>query len=138
MARQEGIPFKVLYGQIEHLGTEQIQQQLQRILDSPEFKATKQQRRFFEFVVKETLSGRAHEIKGYTIATCVFGRSDNFDQNSDPIVSVQANKLRRALERYYLVAGKDDPILIDIPRGTYVPTFCEQVSVVSDTNVYDI
>ena len=137
MARQENIPFKILYAQIQHLGTEQIELQLQRILDSPEFKAAKQQRRFFEFVVKETLFGRAHEIKGYTIATCVFGRSDEFDQNSDPIVSVQANRLRRALEHYYLAAGKDDPIIIDIPKGTYVPTFYEQVSAASYTTVCD-
>jgi TolB-like protein len=132
MTRQEDIPFKILYTQIENLGAKQIEQQLHRILDCPEFKASKQQRRFFEFVVRETLSGRAHEIKGYTVATCVFGRSDDFDQNSDPIVSVQANRLRLALERYYLVAGKEDPILIDIPKGTYVPTFFEKVSTTSD------
>lgn len=137
MTQKENVPLKILSEQIQGLGVENIERQLHRILDSPEFNAAKQQRKFFEFVVKETLAGRAEEIKGYTIATCVFGRSDNFDQNSDPIVSVQANRLRRALERYYLVAGKEDPILIDIPKGTYVPTFCEQVSVTSKTNVFD-
>jgi adenylate cyclase len=133
MVQKENIPLKILSEQIQTLGVEEIEQQLQRILDSPEFHAAKQQRKFFQFVVKETLAGRAQEIKGYTIATCVFGRSDDFDQNSDPIVSVQANRLRRALERYYLVAGKEDPILIDIPKGAYVPKFCEQASVISDT-----
>jgi len=137
MAPKENVPVKILSGQIQKLGVEKIERQLLRILDSPEFNAAKQQRKFFEFVVNETLAGRSQEIKGYTIATCVFGRNEDFDQNSDPIVSVQANRLRRALERYYLVAGKEDPILIDIPKGTYVPTFCEQASVVSDTTVYD-
>jgi len=137
MAQKENIPLKILSEQIQNLGVEKIEQQLQRILDSPEFHAAKQQRKFFQFVINETLDGRAQEIKGYTIATCVFGRSGDFDQNSDPIVSVQANRLRRALERYYLVAGKEDPILIDIPKGTYVPTFCEQVSVTSDTTFFD-
>ena len=111
---------------------EKIQQQLQRILTSPEFQATDRQREFLQFVVTETLAGRSHEIKGYTVATRVFGRREDFDQAIDPIVSIQANKLRRALERYYLVAGQQDPVRIDIPKGTYVPTFCEQTGVESD------
>jgi len=111
---------------------EKIQQQLQRILASPEFQATDRQREFLQFVVTETIAGRVNEIKGYTVATQVFGRKENFDQATDPIVSIQANKLRRALERYYLVAGKQDPVRIDIPKGTYVPTFCEQTGVESD------
>ena len=76
-----------------------------------------------EFVVAETLAGREAEIKGYTVATQVFGRGEDFDQATDPIVSIQANKLRRALERYYFTAGQEDPVRISIPKGTYVPTF---------------
>ena len=105
---------------------EKIRQQLQRILDSPDFHATDRQREFLKFVVTETLAGRNQEIKGYTVATSVFGRKEDFDQATDPIVSIQANQLRRALERYYLVAGSEDPIRIDIPKGSYVPTFLEQ------------
>lgn len=114
------------------LAAEKIQKQLQRILASPEFQATDQQRKFLEFVVTETLAGRVSEIKGYTVATQVFGRNEDFDQAIDPIVSIQANALRRALERYYLIAGTQDPVRIDIPKGTYVPTFCEQTGVESD------
>ena len=66
------------------------------------------------------------------MATQVFDRKKDFDQAADPIVSIQANKLRRALERYYLIAGTQDPVRIDIPKGTYVPTFCEQTGVESD------
>lgn len=117
------------------LAVEKIQQQLQRILDSPEFQATSRQREFLEFVVSETLAGREQEIKGFTVATRVFGRDADFDQATDPIVSIQANQLRRALERYYLVAGEQDPILIDIPKGTYVPTFHVQTGVESDGSV---
>jgi adenylate cyclase len=75
--------------------------------------------------VETALAGRSHEIKGYTVATQVFGRGEEFNQATDPIVSIQANKLRRALERYYLVAGQNDPVRIDIPKGTYVPLFRE-------------
>ena len=106
-----------------------IQSQLERIFASPEFQATNRQREFLQFVVAETIAGRSDEIKGYTVATQVFGRSENFDQATDPLVSIQANKLRRALERYYLVTGQNDPVRIDIPKGTYVPTFIEQADV---------
>lgn len=101
--------------------------QMGRILNSPEFKATDAQRAFLQYVVEKKLSGHADEIKGYTVATEVFGRNEDFDQSTDPIVSIQANKLRRALERYYLVAGQNDPIRIDIPKGTYVPVFQKQI-----------
>jgi adenylate cyclase len=109
-----------------------IQRQLNRILASPEFHATDRQREFLRFVVTETMAGRGGDIKGYTVATQVFGRSEDFDQATDPIVSIQANKLRRALERYYLTAGKHDPIRIDIPKGTYVPAFHRQTETALD------
>ena len=105
---------------------ESIQQQVHRILVSPEFKATDVQKSFLKFVVETVLAERSHEIKGYTVATQVFGRGGDFNQAIDPIVSIQANKLRRALERYYLTAGRNDPVRIDMPKGTYVPTFHQQ------------
>jgi len=126
-------PQKTLFDHDSALSIDKIQHQLKRILDSQEFHATEQQRKFLEFVVTETLCGKADEIKGYTVATRVFGRRENFDQATDPIVSIQANKLRRALERYYLIAGRQDQIRIDIPKGAYVPTFCEQTGTKSDT-----
>lgn len=94
-----------------------VRDQLQRILASPDFDATAQQRALLEFVISQTLAGNVESIKGYTIATQVFGRGKNFDQAIDPIVSIQANKLRRSLERYYLLSGKYDPVYIDIPKG---------------------
>jgi adenylate cyclase len=108
---------------------DEARRQVQRILDSPEFHATKKQREFLEFVVSETLHGRSDTLKAYTVATQVFGRNEDFDQATDPIVSIQANQLRRALERYYLVAGQNDPVVIDIPKGGYVPTFERQKGV---------
>ncbi len=102
---------------------EAIKVQLERILESAEFKASDKQRKFLNFVVDETLEGRASQIKGYTIAVAVYGRSERFDPQVDPIVRVEAGRLRRALERYYLTAGKNDPVWIKIPKGGYVPTF---------------
>ncbi len=105
------------------LSHDAIRAQLDRILGHREFQATDKMRDFLRFVVEEKLAGRAHQLKGYTIATQVFGRGDDFDPAHDPIVRIQAGRLRRALERYYLVAGGRDPIFIDIPKGRYIPQF---------------
>jgi tetratricopeptide (TPR) repeat protein len=60
------------------------------------------------------------------IATRVFGRREEFDPLLDPIVRIQAGRLRRSLERYYLLSGKSDPVHIELPRGSYVPTWTRQ------------
>ncbi len=132
MVKKDKSPLQPQAEQNPAPAAEKIQQQLQRILASPEFQTTERQREFLKFVVAETVAGRDQGIKGYTVATRVFGRKEDFDQATDPIVSIQANKLRRALERYYLTAGRNDSMRIDIPKGTYVPTFCEQTNVESE------
>ena len=100
-----------------------IRTHLERILQSSEFKATDNQRKFLSFVVDETLEGRTSQLKGYTIAVDVYGRSEKFDPQMDPIVRLEAGRLRRALEHFYLTGGKNDFIRINIPKGSYVPTF---------------
>jgi adenylate cyclase len=110
------------------LSHDAIREQLDRILAHREFHATDKMRDLLRFVVEETLAGSKHRIKGYTIATRVFGRGDDFNAAQDPIVSIQAGRLRRALERYYLVAGGRDAIHIDIPKGRYVPRFTVQLT----------
>ncbi len=102
---------------------EVIKGQLKRMLASAEFKATPNQKAFLKFIVEQTLAGKAHAIKGQTVATKVFGRGKEFNQNKDPIVSVQAAGLRRALAYYYRTEGRNDPLCIDIPKGSYVPVF---------------
>ncbi len=103
-----------------------IREQLERILSSADFVASKRLRGFLRFVVEETLSGNSHTLKGYTIATKVFGRGEDFDGNVDPVVRIEAGRLRRLIERYYLVDGRQDRIGIEIPKGGYVPTFTER------------
>ncbi len=110
------------------LSHDAIQTQLNRILASRDFHATDRVRDFLRFVVEETLAGRADQLKGYNVATQVFERGEDFDPAQDPIVRIQAGRLRRALERYYLVAGRHDAVFIDIPKGRYVPIFSEQTT----------
>jgi len=105
------------------LTPETIRVQLERILKNSEFRASDKQRKFLSFIVDETLEDRASQLKGYTIAVDVYGRTERFDPQVDPIVRVEAGRLRRALEHYYLTAGKNDSVHIKIPKGGYIPTF---------------
>lgn len=97
--------------------------QLERIRLSAEFDAPDRDRKFLAYVIGETLAGRGDRIKAYSIATEVFGRDSSFDPQTDPAVRIEAGRIRRALERYYLVAGRSDPIVVRMPKGAYVPTF---------------
>jgi adenylate cyclase len=102
---------------------EEIEEQLERILASRDFRSSESLKGFLSFVVQETVAGRGPQIKAYTVATRALGRPDSFDPTIDHIVSVQAGKLRRRLEHYFLTDGADDPIRIDLPTGTYTPVF---------------
>lgn len=76
-------------------------------------------------MVKETLSGKASLIKGYTIGLEVFDKDENFDPQTDAIVRVEAGRLRRLLEHYYLDEGATDDIILSLPKGGYEPSFAE-------------
>ncbi len=104
-------------------GPDAVRHQMTRVLASADFDASDRNRRFLKYVVDETLEGRADRVKAYTIATTVFGRDASFDPQIDSIVRIEAGRLRRSLERYYLTAGAKDPVRIEIPRGSYVPDF---------------
>jgi len=104
-------------------GTEQVRAELRRILRSEAFDASERNKAFLDFVVEETLAGRSQYIKGYTVARSVFHRDSDFDPQLDPVVRIEASRLRRSLERYYLTSGKADAIRIELPKGGYVPRF---------------
>ncbi len=102
---------------------EDVRAQLDRLIASPDFDVPPRARRFLRYIVEETLAGRADRIKAYAVGTEVFERDPNFDAQSDPVVRIEAGRLRRALEHYYLVPGLSDPVIIDVPKGAYVPHF---------------
>ncbi len=101
----------------------EIRAALGRVLASPPFRNSPQLLAFLRFVVESTLAGKAEHIKSYTIAVEGLGRDQSFDPQADPIVRVEAGRLRRALEHYYAGSGMDDPVIIDLPLGAYVPGF---------------
>ncbi len=107
----------------ETITDREVRDSVARILSSSTFALSDRHRRFLAFVVDETLAGRGNRIKAYTIATSAFGRGSDFDPQQDSIVRIEAGRLRRALEYYYLTEGSADPLRILIPKGSYVPQF---------------
>ena len=98
-----------------------IREQLVRILDSGPFHQAQRRQRFLEYIVNEVLAGRGERLKGYNISQAVFDRAETFDSNVDPIVRMEAGRLRDRLREYYDGDGRDDPVLIELPKGTYTP-----------------
>lgn len=105
------------------VGDSEIRVALERMAASEAFRGSPQLIAFLRYVVEATLGGHADRIKGYTIATEALGRTADFDPQADPIVRVEATRLRRALNRYHASAVAADGVQIDLPLGSYVPVF---------------
>ncbi len=102
---------------------EDISDALSRVLNSGIFGAAPRLSAFLRFIVERSLAGEGARIKGYTIGVEALGREPSFDPQIDPIVRVEARRLRQRLARYYACEGFDDPVLIELPNGCYVPRF---------------
>src|SRR3954452_22966977 len=107
----------------ERTTVEEVRAALDRIAASEAFCACPQLIAFLRYVVEATLRGSQDRIKGYTIAVEALGRGDDFDPQDDPIVRVEAMRLRRALQRYYANGGRDDSVRIELPVGTMCRCF---------------
>ena len=97
-----------------------IRASLESMLASPLFSSSPRQQHFLDYLVTNTLAGKAERLKGYTIAVEVFDRKDDFDPSLDAIVRVEATRLRNKLREYYDTIGKQDAMRIDFPKGSYV------------------
>ena len=102
---------------------DEVRVAVERMVKSDVFARSPQLGAFLRFVVEAVLRGKGDRIKAYTIGIEVLRRDVKFDPQIDPIVRVEATRLRRAIERYYGGPGVDDPVIVDLPRGSYVPTF---------------
>jgi len=100
-----------------------MREHLAKILASRHFARTTRLSRLLQFIVEETLAGRAAELKEYPIAIAVFDKPETFDPRLDAIVRVQAREMRSRLDVYYRDEGRDDPIVIRCEAGTYAPRF---------------
>ncbi|MCZ6860963.1 MAG: hypothetical protein O7I42_11935 [Alphaproteobacteria bacterium] len=102
---------------------DEVRAQLRHIQESRDFETGDLRRKFLGYVVEETLAGRTRYLKGVSIAMSVFDRDETFDPQIDPVVRLEARRLRRDLDGYYAASGRTDPIRISIPKGGYVPLF---------------
>jgi len=103
--------------------TEKAAAQLNRILVSKAFRQADRLKRFLSFIVEETLAGRGERLKEYVVGVEVFGKDNSFDPRNDPIVRVQARRLRSQLAAYYREEGAADDLMIELPKGGYAPVF---------------
>jgi tetratricopeptide (TPR) repeat protein len=102
----------------------EVRRALDSALAAESFRDSPQLRAFLTYVVSEKLAGREADLKGYSIATLALGRPDSFDPQSDPIVRVQAGRVRQALAEHY-AAHPDSPVIIQLERGSYAPMFLQ-------------
>src|SRR5262245_15536557 len=100
---------------------EAIRDELARILNSASFEQSHRRQRFLNYIVTEALEGRADRLKGYSIGVEVFDKPDTFDPATDPLVRVEAARLRDKLREYYATDGRYDPVRIEMPKGAYAP-----------------
>ncbi len=101
----------------------EISDALARITSSVEFEKAYRLRQLLEHLVNKQLAGEEGDLKGYNIGLDVFEKGKRFDPDTDTIVRVQMVRLRRMLEHYYLTHGKEEQIIIEIPKGRYVPAY---------------
>jgi TolB-like protein/Flp pilus assembly protein TadD len=103
--------------------------ELERVLASPGFARNDRLVKFLRFVVEKHLEGEDDEIKESVLAVEVFGRRPDHNSKHDSIVRTEASRLRARLSEYYLAEGKDDPLVIELPKGRYIPVLRQAVDV---------
>jgi len=100
-----------------------IREELNRVLASHEFRASKRSQDFLRYVIENTLTGHSDMLKERTIGIEVFGRSTSYEPSDDATVRVKAGDVRKRLGLYYAELGAHNPVRIELPAGTYVPEF---------------
>src|SRR6266853_3730169 len=105
------------------ISVESIRAALDKILASPGFANADRLSRFIRYVVQETLDGQTDKLKESLLGIDVFGRKPTYDPRVDAVVRTEAVKLRARLRDYYESEGREDEVVIDLPKGGYIPAF---------------
>ena len=100
-----------------------VQQQLEKLLATPLFNFSKRYPSFLKYVVARTLEGHTDQLKERVLGVEVFGRSADYDTNTDPIVRVTAAEIRKRIEVYYQDPKHSQEIRLYLPAGSYAPQF---------------
>jgi hypothetical protein len=108
---------------VEGERAEAVLRELDKILSSRFFRSAGRSRQFLQYVVQNKLEGHSELLKERIIGTEVFERPSDYSTGDDPVVRVQAGEVRRRLERYYQSTAAGAPVVIELPVGSYAPTF---------------
>lgn len=100
-----------------------IREELDRVLESRCFRSRKAAQKFLSYIVEQTIDGRGKDINQYSIATEGLNKEYDFDPSSNPLIRVQAGRLRKQLEEYYAGEGRENMVRIMLPVGSYQPAF---------------
>jgi hypothetical protein len=115
--------------------SDQKRELTKRVIDSQVFSRSPAMRAFLLFIAEHAILGRTERLKEQTIGAEVLGRKPNYDPADDNIVRVRAHELRGRLERYFSSEGLEEPVIITIPKGSYVPEFVPRPVAVADAPV---
>lgn len=107
------------------MSPELVRAELEKVLSSATFVNAIRLSRFLRYVVEQTLAGSASDIKEYPIGVEVFDRGEGFDPRVDPVVRVEARRLRAKLAEYYDAEGRGNAVKVRLPKGGYTPVFEE-------------
>ena len=108
--------------------SESIQQQIERIVHSEQFRSSEVLRRLLTFLSEKAIAGEADNLKEYVVAIDGLGKSSTYDPQHNSAVRIQMGRLRQRLAEYYRSEGKNDPMIVDLPKGRFRLTF-EQRSI---------
>jgi hypothetical protein len=117
---------------------EQCQKQIQRILQSAAFRNASTLQQLLQYLAARAFDHGAETLKEYTIGVEALGRPHDFDPKTDTIVRVQIHRLRQKLREYYDSDGSRDPIIVDIPKGHYLPGFAAVAVSDAELNVHSV
>ncbi len=107
---------------------EPIQQQIERIVHSEQFRSSEVLRRLLTFLSEKAIAGEADNLKEYVVAIDGLGKSSTYDPQHNSAVRIQMGRLRQRLAEYYRTEGKNDPIIVDLPKGRFRLTFEQRSS----------
>jgi hypothetical protein len=99
---------------------------VERIVASPAFLKSARMRELLVFLCERALEGGDQAVRESEIGAAVFGRQPGYDTTQDPLVRVQVSQLRKRLQQYFENEGKEEPVIVEIPRGTYTPVFLKR------------
>jgi len=118
--------------EVDGILVQAVRDHLERIVADDLFSGAARLCRFLRFTVESKIGGREDEVKEFVIGREVFDRKDGYDPRLDPIVRVEARRLRAKLAEYYAGPGRAEPLRLEYPRGSYVPVVTRPAPVVAD------